>query len=76
VGRSSGLFCARELCPPGADRLRELWRLAWLQSVDRWPEPVDRLNAYSDVYCSGDEYDYEAITHVMAWSSHLPGAFV
>jgi hypothetical protein len=45
-----------------------------LQSVDRWPERVDRLNAFFETYRSGDEYDREAITHVMACSSHLPGA--
>jgi hypothetical protein len=47
-----------------------------LQAVDRWPDRVERLNAYFDSYRSGDEYDREAITHVMACTSHLPGAFV
>lgn len=47
-----------------------------LQAVDRWPDRVERLNAYFDTYRSGDEYDREAITHVMACTSHLPGAFV
>lgn len=47
-----------------------------LQSVGQRCERVDRLNAYFDVYRSGDEYDREAITHVMACSSHLPGALV
>jgi hypothetical protein len=37
--------------------------------VDR----VDSLHSYFDGYRSGDEYDREAITHVMACSSHLPG---
>ncbi|NNH65301.1 hypothetical protein HLI17_18740 [Rhizobium laguerreae] len=47
-----------------------------LQAIDRWPERVDRLNAYFDVYRSHDEYDREAITHVMACASHLPGLFL
>lgn len=47
-----------------------------LQSVRRWPERVDRLNAFFDRYRSGDEYDREAITHVMACSSHLPGTLI
>ena len=47
-----------------------------LQSVRRWPERIDRLNAFFDSYRSGDEYDREAITHVMACSSHLPGALI
>ena len=37
---------------------------------------ADPLNHYFDSYRSGDEYDREAITHVMACCSHFPGAFV
>ena len=44
-----------------------------LQSVGMWPERVDALNTYFDTYRSGDEYDRNAITHVMACSSHFPG---
>lgn len=44
-----------------------------LQAVDVWPDRVERLNAYFERYRSGDEYDREAITWVMACSSHLPG---
>ena len=44
-----------------------------LQAADAWPERVERLTAYFDRYRSSDEYDREAITHVMACSSHLPG---
>jgi hypothetical protein len=47
-----------------------------LQSWDAWPDRVRALNAYFEDYRSGDEYDREAITWVMACSSHLPGAFV
>ena len=47
-----------------------------LRAADRWLERVDRLNAYFDAYRSGDEYDREAITHVMSSSSHLPGALI
>jgi len=36
-------------------------------------ERVDRLHSFFEGYRSGDEYDREAITHVMACSSHLPG---
>jgi hypothetical protein len=36
---------------------------------------VAKLNAYFETYSSGDEYDREAITHVMACTSHFPGAF-
>jgi len=47
-----------------------------LQSQDLWPERVQALNLYFETYRSGDEYDREAITHVMACCSHFPGAFV
>lgn len=47
-----------------------------LQAADRWPERVDKLNAFFETWRSGDEYDREAITWVMACASHLPGAFL
>jgi hypothetical protein len=47
-----------------------------LQSQDRWPERVRALNDYFERYRSGDEYDREAITWVMACSSHFPGALL
>ena len=47
-----------------------------LQAVDIWPERVERLNAHFEQWRSGDEYDREAITWVMACTSHLPGAFL
>lgn len=47
-----------------------------LQAWDEWPGRVDALNFYFDRYRSGDQYDREAITHVMACSSHFPGALL
>lgn len=47
-----------------------------LQSVDARDPYVARLNAYFETYRSGDEYDSNAITHVMACTSHFPGAFL
>jgi hypothetical protein len=44
-----------------------------LQAVDAMPERIPRLNAFFESYRSGDEYDREAITHVMACSAHFPG---
>jgi hypothetical protein len=37
------------------------------------PDRVGALNTYFDTYRSGDEYDRNAITHVMACNSHFPG---
>jgi len=47
-----------------------------LQSTDEWPERVQRLNTFFENWRSGDEYDREAITWVMACTSHFPGAFI
>lgn len=47
-----------------------------LQAQDQWPGRVERLNAYFESWRSGDAYDLEAITHVMACTSHLPNAFL
>lgn len=47
-----------------------------LQSQGLWPERVEALNGYFERYRSGDEYDREAITWVMACCSHFPGAFL
>jgi len=47
-----------------------------LQAASFWPERVDRLNAFFEDWRSGDEYDREAITWIMACTSHFPGAFV
>jgi len=47
-----------------------------LQAAGVWPERVERLNAVFEKWRSGDEYDREAITWVMACTSHFPGAFI
>jgi len=47
-----------------------------LQSFDHWPNRVQQLNTFFDSYVSNDEYDTNAITHVMACASHYPGLFL
>ncbi len=47
-----------------------------LQAVDAMPQRVRSLNGYFETYRSGDEYDRDAITHVMACSSHFPGYLI
>ncbi len=44
-----------------------------LQAVDAMPERVAKLNDFFETYQSHDEYDRDAITHVMACSSRYPG---
>jgi hypothetical protein len=47
-----------------------------LQAAGVEAERVDRLNTFFETWRSGDEYDTEAITWVMACVSHFPGAFL
>ena len=47
-----------------------------LQAAGVRDDRVAKLNTYFESYRSGDEYDFEAITHVMACTSHFPGAFL
>jgi hypothetical protein len=47
-----------------------------LQAVETWPDRVARLNSFFETYRSGDEYDADAITHVMACVSYFPGEFI
>jgi len=44
-----------------------------LQAVHEMPQRVQRLHTFFEHYQSGDQYDREAITHVMACSAHFPG---
>lgn len=47
-----------------------------LQAVGEMPQRVLRLNRFFEDFRSGDEYDREAITHVMSCNSHFPGYFL
>ena len=47
-----------------------------LQSTEQWPARVDNLNTFFEHWRSEDQYDREAITWVMACTSHLPGALI
>lgn len=47
-----------------------------LQAVGAMGSRVQQLNSYFEHYRSGDEYDYSAITHVMACNSHFPGCLL
>ena len=47
-----------------------------LQAAGAWPERVARLNSFFEAYRSGDEYDTDAITHVMACVSSFAGEFI
>ena len=47
-----------------------------LQAVGVWPDRVDALLSFFEGFKSGDKYDSEAITWVMACCAHLPGVLI
>jgi hypothetical protein len=47
-----------------------------LQAMGMWSERVKRLNDFFADYRSGDAYDLDAITHLMACTSYFPGEFL
>jgi len=47
-----------------------------LQAIGQWPERIHKLHDFFNSYRSGDEYDTEAITHVMACTTYFPGEFL
>lgn len=47
-----------------------------LQAWGHWPQRIEKLHRMFEQYRSGDEYDSNAITHVMACTARLPGLFL
>ena len=68
-----GYFCREPELPDVKFAFTNYGVAIGLQAVGAMSERVDRLHAFFEGYRSGDEYDREAITHVMACGSHLPG---
>jgi hypothetical protein len=71
-----GYFCRQ----PGAQSVRFAFTnhgvSIGLQAVSAMPDRVERVRRYFQHYRSGDEYDTEAITHVMACCADFPGEFL
>ena len=47
-----------------------------LQAANAMSDRIGRLRAYFEAYHSGDEYDRETITHVMACGAHFAGYLI
>jgi hypothetical protein len=71
-----GFFCREPSAPQTKFAFTNYGISLGLQAVGEMPERVERLNRFFDSYQSHDHYDREAITHVMACSSHFPGLLV
>jgi hypothetical protein len=74
--QAQGYFCREPYAPRMKFAFTNYGVSVGLQAVDAMPERVERLNKFFETYRSGDEYDHNAITHVMACNSHFPGALI
>ncbi|MGC1092765.1 MAG: hypothetical protein WA905_08520 [Pseudolabrys sp.] len=74
--RNDGYFCREPDLPYMKFAFTNYGVSVGLQAAQAMTERVPRLNHFFDHYRSGDEYDREAITHVMACSSHCPGYLI
>jgi hypothetical protein len=71
-----GYFCRTPQMPQVKFAFTNFGVSLGLQAAGVEAERVDRLNTFFETWRSGDEYDTEAITWVMACVSHFPGAFL
>ena len=74
--RDDGYFCREPDLPHVKFAFTNYGVSIGLQSAQAMSERVSQLNSFFDHYRSCDEYDREAITHVMACSSHFPGYLI
>lgn len=74
--REEGYFCREPYLPETKLAFSNYGVSVGLQAVGAMPQRVQRLNRFFESYCSGDEYDHAAITHVMACSAHFPGDLI
>ena len=74
--RDAGYFCREPDLPDTRFAFTNYGVSIGLQAVGAMDSRVTQLNEYFDQYRSGDEYDYSAITHVMACNSIFPGRLI
>lgn len=68
-----GYFCREPSLPQVKFAFTNYGVSIGLQAVGAYANRVERLNHFFATYRSGDEYDTNSITHVMACSSLFPG---
>jgi hypothetical protein len=71
-----GYFCREPSLPHVKFAFTNYGVSVGLQAVGTQQERVTRLNRFFETYRSGDEYDTNAITHVMSCSSYFPGGLL
>lgn len=68
-----GYFCREPDAPGVVFGFTNFGVSLGLQAVAEMKDRVERLQRFFETYRSGDVYDTDAITHVMACAAHLPG---
>jgi hypothetical protein len=68
-----GVFCREPGLPDVFYAFTNYGVSVGLQAVGAMPERVEKVNRFFETHRSMDEYDDDAITHVMACSSRYPG---
>ena len=71
-----GYFCREPYAPHLRFAFTNYGVSVGLQATGAMEDRARALNVYFETYRSGDEYDRNAITHVMACSSHFPGVLL
>jgi hypothetical protein len=71
-----GYFCREPSLPHVKFAFTNYGVSVGLQAAGAQQERVERLNRFFETYRSGDEYDTNAITHVMSCSSYFPGGLL
>lgn len=71
-----GYFCREPRLPNVKFAFTNYGISLGLQAVGAYNDRIMRLNAFFEEYRSGDEYDRNAITHVMGCTSYFPGDFL
>lgn len=71
-----GYFCREPQAPAVRFAFTNHGVSIGLQAVAAMPARVERLRRYFRNFRSGDEYDTDAITHVMACCADFPGEFL
>jgi hypothetical protein len=74
--QSEGYVCREPYLPNTKFAFTNYGVSVGLQAIGHSRARVRTLNGYFETYRAGDEYDYAAITHVMACSSHFPGCLI
>ena len=74
--QEEGYFCREPYLPETKFAFTNYGVSLGLQAIDSMAARVQKLNEYFEDFRSDDEYDINAITHVMSCTSHFPGYFI